>query len=111
VQGRALLIDPRLTSRSPGPYPKTPARCGSWHSTGAHHRLPTSRGAPPGCRAELSYGATGAASQAIGRADQFGSIRPGLSADVLLVPGDVARDVRLLAAVGAVYFRGQLVTR
>jgi imidazolonepropionase-like amidohydrolase len=52
------------------------------------------------------FGATGAASEAIGRADEFGTIRPGMSADVLLVPGDVARDVRLLAHVGAVYLRG-----
>jgi imidazolonepropionase-like amidohydrolase len=60
-------------------------------------------GVPP---LAVIHGATGAASDAIGRAGEFGTIRPGLSADRLLVPGDVARDVRLLAHVGAVYLRG-----
>jgi imidazolonepropionase-like amidohydrolase len=59
---------------------------------------------------EVIHAATGAASQAIGRQDQFGTLRPGLQADLLLVDGDVAHDVRRLAAVRAVYRAGQRLT-
>ena len=50
---------------------------------------------------------TGAAAAAIGRADEFGMLRPGLSADLLLVNGEAARDVRRLADVRAVYGQGR----
>jgi imidazolonepropionase-like amidohydrolase len=60
---------------------------------------------------EAIHAATGAASQAIGCADAFGAVRPGLSADLLLVDGEAARDVRCLANVRAVYVQGQPVLR
>lgn len=41
----------------------------------------------------------------------FGTVRPGLSADLLLADGDVARDVRCLANVRAVSIQGQAVLR
>lgn len=56
---------------------------------------------------EAIRAATGAASEAIGCADAFGTVRPGLSADLLLVAGDVARDIQCLAKVSAVYFQGR----
>jgi imidazolonepropionase-like amidohydrolase len=56
---------------------------------------------------EAIYGATGAAAAAIGLADEFGTLRPGLSADLLLVSGEPARDVRRLADVRAVYCQGR----
>jgi imidazolonepropionase-like amidohydrolase len=56
---------------------------------------------------EAIHGATGAAAAAIGRADEFGTLRPGLSADFLLVSGDAAQDVRRLADVRAVYCQGR----
>jgi imidazolonepropionase-like amidohydrolase len=59
--------------------------------------------------AEAIHAATGAASQAIGRQDEFGTLRAGSSADLLLVDGDAARDIRRLAAVRAVYQAGRLV--
>ena len=60
---------------------------------------------------EAIHAATGAASQALGCADAFGAVRPGLSADLLLVDGEAARDVRCLANVRAVYVQGQPVLR
>jgi imidazolonepropionase-like amidohydrolase len=59
---------------------------------------------------EVICAATGAASQAIGRQDQLGTLRPGLQADLLLVDGDVSHDVRRLAAVQAVYLAGRRVS-
>jgi imidazolonepropionase-like amidohydrolase len=59
---------------------------------------------------EVIHAATGAASQAIGRQDEFGSLRPGATADLLLVEGNAARDLRSLAAVRAVYQAGRLVS-
>jgi imidazolonepropionase-like amidohydrolase len=56
---------------------------------------------------EAIHGATGAAAAVIGRADEFGTLRPGLSADFLLVSGDAAQDVRRLADVRAVYCQGR----
>jgi imidazolonepropionase-like amidohydrolase len=53
------------------------------------------------------HGATGAAAAAIGRGDEFGTLRPGLSADLVLVRGDASRDVASLAEVRAVYFQGR----
>lgn len=58
---------------------------------------------------EIIHAATAAASQAVGRQDEFGILRPGLSADLLLVEGNAARDVRTLAAVRDVYLEGRRV--
>jgi imidazolonepropionase-like amidohydrolase len=58
---------------------------------------------------QVIHAATGAASQAVGRQDQFGTLSAGLLADLLLVDGNAARDVRHLASVRAVYQEGRLV--
>jgi imidazolonepropionase-like amidohydrolase len=58
---------------------------------------------------EVVHAATGAASNAMGRADQFGTLRQGLSADLLLVHGNVSADLRALARVGGVYLEGTRV--
>jgi imidazolonepropionase-like amidohydrolase len=58
---------------------------------------------------EVIHAATGAASQAMGRQSEFGTLQPGLSADLLLVDGEAARDVACLASVQRVYVRGQLL--
>jgi imidazolonepropionase-like amidohydrolase len=58
---------------------------------------------------QVIHAATGAASQAVGRQDEFGTLRPGASADLLLVDGNAARDVRALAEVRAVYQEGRRV--
>lgn len=55
------------------------------------------------------HAATGAASDALGRADEFGTLAAGLSADLLLVEGMAAHDVRCLANVRAVYVEGRSV--
>jgi imidazolonepropionase-like amidohydrolase len=55
------------------------------------------------------HAATGAASRAIGRADEFGTLQPGLQADLLLVEGNVAQDIRAIQAVRSVYRAGQRV--
>ncbi len=60
---------------------------------------------------EVIHAATGASSQAIGREAEFGTLRPGLSADLLLVQGNAARDIRCLAAVQRVYVAGELEYR
>ena len=57
---------------------------------------------------EVIHAATGAASQAIGREAEFGTLQAGLSADLLLVEGDASEDVRCLAAVRQVYVSGEL---
>jgi imidazolonepropionase-like amidohydrolase len=58
---------------------------------------------------EVIRTATGAASQAIGRPSDFGTLEPGLSADLLLVEGNAARDVACLASVRRVYLQGRPV--
>jgi imidazolonepropionase-like amidohydrolase len=58
---------------------------------------------------EVIHAATGAASQATGHQDDFGTLRPGLSADLLLVDGDVAENLSQLSAVRRVYVEGQLL--
>jgi imidazolonepropionase-like amidohydrolase len=60
---------------------------------------------------EAINGATGAAAAAIRRADEFGSLRPGLSADLLLVRGNAADDVGCVANVETVYLQGRQITR
>ena len=56
---------------------------------------------------EVIHAATAAASEAIGRSGEFGSLRPGLSADLLLVKGNVAENVRHVASVQRVYVEGR----
>jgi imidazolonepropionase-like amidohydrolase len=58
---------------------------------------------------EVIHAATGAASEAIGLQDKFGTLRRGSSADLVLVEGNAARDVRTLASVRGVYQEGRLV--
>jgi imidazolonepropionase-like amidohydrolase len=55
---------------------------------------------------EVIHAATGAASQAIGRENDFGALRPGLRADLVLVEGNPADDLRRLADVRQVYLEG-----
>jgi imidazolonepropionase-like amidohydrolase len=58
---------------------------------------------------EVVHAATGAASQAMARQAEFGTLQAGLSADLLLVDGNVAADIRCLAAVHRVYVEGHLL--
>jgi len=58
---------------------------------------------------EVVHAATGAASLAMGRQAEFGTLRPGLSADLLLVDGNVATDISCLQSVRRVYVEGQLL--
>ena len=46
---------------------------------------------------------------ALGLQDQIGTLKPGLSADVLVVRGDAERDLRGLSCPEMVYLRGDLV--
>jgi imidazolonepropionase-like amidohydrolase len=58
---------------------------------------------------EVVHSATGAASLAMGRQAEFGTLQPGLSADLLLVDGNVAADIGCLQSVERVYVEGQLL--
>jgi imidazolonepropionase-like amidohydrolase len=58
---------------------------------------------------EVIHAATGAAASAMGRAHEFGTLREGLSADFLIVQGNVADDIRRTKHVRGVYLRGQAV--
>ncbi|MGH2405601.1 MAG: amidohydrolase family protein [bacterium] len=58
--------------------------------------------------AEAIYSATGLAAEACGIADEVGTILPGNAADLLVVGGDVAADIRALANVRAVFQTGRL---
>jgi imidazolonepropionase-like amidohydrolase len=58
---------------------------------------------------EVIYAATGAAAEATGRQNEFGTLRPGLSADLLLVDGNAAENLAHLASVRQVYVEGQLL--
>jgi imidazolonepropionase-like amidohydrolase len=58
---------------------------------------------------EVIHAATGAASRAVGRQDEFGTLRPGSSADLLLVDGNAAGDISTLASVRGVYLEGRQV--
>jgi imidazolonepropionase-like amidohydrolase len=56
--------------------------------------------------------ATSIAARAIRRADRFGSIKPGLEADLLVVDGDPLKDIRILQdlkRMNRVYQDGELV--
>ena len=52
---------------------------------------------------------TSVPASALGLEDGIGALRPGLSADVLVVRGDASRDLHGLARPELVYLRGQLV--
>ena len=52
------------------------------------------------------HAATGATSKALGTADRYGTIRPGLLADLVVVNGDLAGDVARLRDVHTVYQGG-----
>ena len=58
---------------------------------------------------DVVHAATGAAAEAIGRQDEFGALRAGLSADLLLVEGNAAESIRALQSVRSVYLEGHLV--
>jgi imidazolonepropionase-like amidohydrolase len=60
---------------------------------------------------DVIHAATGAASAATGFADQFGTLRQGLSADLLLVQGNAAEDVRHIANMQRVYLEGKEISR
>jgi imidazolonepropionase-like amidohydrolase len=58
---------------------------------------------------EVIHAATGAAAEAVGREDEFGTLRPGLSADLLLVEGNAAETISALQSVRSVYVEGRLL--
>jgi imidazolonepropionase-like amidohydrolase len=58
---------------------------------------------------EALTSATGTAADALGLADETGSLRPGLVADLLVVAGDPTTDIGALSAVGAVWTAGRRV--
>ncbi|MBV9547008.1 MAG: amidohydrolase family protein, partial [Chloroflexi bacterium] len=58
---------------------------------------------------EVIHAATGAAASVIGREDEFGTLTEGLSADLLLVQGNVAEDIRRIEHVRGVFLRGRAV--
>jgi imidazolonepropionase-like amidohydrolase len=59
---------------------------------------------------EVIHAAAGAAASAIGREEEFGTLREGLSADLLLVQGNVAEDIARVEQVRGVYLRGRAVS-
>ena len=58
---------------------------------------------------EVIHAATGAAAEAVGRADEFGTLRAGSSADLLLVEGNPAENIGALQSVRSVYVEGRLL--
>jgi imidazolonepropionase-like amidohydrolase len=58
---------------------------------------------------EVIHAATGAAAEAIGRHDEFGTLRSGSSADLLLVEGNAAENISALQSVRSVYVEGRLL--
>jgi imidazolonepropionase-like amidohydrolase len=54
------------------------------------------------------HAATGAVSQAFGHDQQYGTIRAGLLADLLVVEGDASQNIRCLQSVRTVWQGGQL---
>jgi imidazolonepropionase-like amidohydrolase len=63
-------------------------------------------GLPPG---EVLRAATVNAARALGIADSVGVLEPGMSADIIAVPGDPRRDIRLLARPGFIMARGRII--
>jgi imidazolonepropionase-like amidohydrolase len=59
--------------------------------------------------ADLISRVSGVPARAMGRQEQFGTIRPGLSADLLLVRGDAEHDLSGLARPELVLLRGEVV--
>jgi imidazolonepropionase-like amidohydrolase len=72
----------------------------------AEARLVTGLGASP---AEAVTALTGRAAAALGQADRFGTLRPGLAADLVAVDGDPLADIGALARVALVMARGRVV--
>ncbi len=60
--------------------------------------------------AQVVEALTGRAAAALGAADRFGTIRPGLEADLVAVEGDPLADVAALERVAFVMARGRVVT-
>jgi imidazolonepropionase-like amidohydrolase len=59
--------------------------------------------------ADLISRITSVPAMALGLEEQVGTLKPGLSADVLVVRGDAERDLRGLSCPEMVYLRGDLV--
>lgn len=55
--------------------------------------------------------ATGKAAAALGAADRFGLLKPGMEADLLLVDGNPLRDITVTERISAVIFRGERIAR
>ena len=55
------------------------------------------------------HAATGAAAEAIGCQEEFGTLRADLSADLLLVRGNPADNISALESVQSVYVEGRLL--
>ena len=58
---------------------------------------------------EAIHAATGAAADALGAGDRYGSIKPDRLADLVAVDGNAAADIKALASVRAVFQAGELV--
>jgi imidazolonepropionase-like amidohydrolase len=56
-------------------------------------------------------GATGTAAKILGTEEEFGTISPGLVADILIVDGDPLADVKALRSVSSVITRGRLAVQ
>ena len=59
--------------------------------------------------AEILQSATANAARALGLADSVGSVRPGMVADLIAVPGDPLADITLLQRPSLVMARGRVV--
>ncbi|MCL2007430.1 MAG: amidohydrolase family protein [Treponema sp.] len=55
--------------------------------------------------------ATSSAGKVLGMENEIGSLRPGLKADILIVKGDVSKDIGALKNVEAVYLDGKIISR
>jgi imidazolonepropionase-like amidohydrolase len=58
---------------------------------------------------EAIQAATGRVSKALGLGDWLGLVKPSYSADLVVVEGNAAQDIRCLSHVSAVYQTGQRV--
>ena len=59
--------------------------------------------------ADLVSRITSVPASALGLQDQIGALKPGLSADLLVVRGDAERDLRGLISPEIVFLRGEIV--